>query len=98
VEGKLKSNMMYVLIQYGIYRLVGIDCTVERSSGHCTSRNASVFFSVSTAFCQKMRKTVLLDIYLLYTAESCSRRIPTTGCPDMKFSEENRSFTASAML
>jgi len=45
-----------------------------------------------------MRKTVLLDIYLLCTAESCLRRIPATGCQGMKFSEENRSFTASAML
>jgi len=45
-----------------------------------------------------MHKPVLLDIYPLYTAESCSRRIPTTGCQDMKFAEQNRSFTASAML
>ena len=56
------------------------------------------FFQFVRPFALKMRKTVLLDICLFYTAESCSRRIPATGCQDMKFSEENRSFTASAML
>ena len=56
------------------------------------------FFQFVRPLALKMRKTVLLDIYLLCTAESCLRRIPATGCQGMKFSEENRSFTASAML
>jgi len=57
-----------------------------------------LFLQFVRPFALKMRKTVLLDIYLLYIAESCSRRIPAPGCQDMKFSKENRSFTASAML
>lgn len=53
------------------------------------------FLQFERPFALKMRKTVLLDIFLLYTAESSSRRIPATGCQDMKFSEGNKFYSVS---